>query len=149
MKRLLLVFVLCSGCLLPESPRRYPAWERTTEGAQVLADCAEVDAWVSKSGKEGVGVSLELRGRSTVPCVVTITAARLRVGGEEHVAQLLPPPPTLRLGQRVHAYLAFPFDGDRAWNAGVDGALTVSASQRTVTFPLRQTMPKREDCEPR
>ncbi|MBI2389096.1 MAG: hypothetical protein HYV09_05720 [Deltaproteobacteria bacterium] len=149
MRRLLILGVLSSGCLLPESPRRYAVWERSTEGAQVLADCAEVDAWVSKSGKEGVGVTLELRGRSTAPCVVTIASAKLRVGADEVAAKALPEPPTLRLGQRVHAYLAFSFDGDRAWNAGLEGALILGAPQTTVTFPLRQTMPKREDCEPR
>jgi len=144
----LLALLLLPACFPYDGPRTYPTWERTTRASQVLADCAEVDAWASKSGKEGLGVTLELRGRSTTPCVVTITAARFRIGAEEYAAKQLPEPPSLQLGQRVHAYLAFAFDGDRAWNEGAEGSLTVTSSN-AVTFNFRQTIPSREECEPR
>lgn len=149
MRSTLLGALLLSGCFVSEGPRRFPTWERTTHGALAIAECAEADAWAVKSGKEGLGVILELRGRSTEPCVVTIHAARLRVGTDEHEALRLPDPPTLRLGQRVQAYLAFRFDGDRAWNEQLDGALMIAGPSTTVTFPLKQTMPSREECDPR
>jgi len=149
MRKFYLPLLLLPACFPSEGTRRYPTWERTTRGTQVLADCADVDAWASKSGKEGLGVTLELRGRSTTPCVVTITAARLRVGVEEYLAKQLPEPPTVRLGQRVNAYLAFAFDGDRAWNDGAAGALVITAATTTVTFNLQQTMPSRAECETR
>jgi len=148
-KRLLLLGALASGCFVSEGPRRYPSWERTTKGAQTFAECAEADAWVSKSGKEGVGIVLELRGRSSEPCLVTIASARLRVGNEDHAARRLPDPPRLRLGQRVHAYLAFGFDGDKAWNEGAEGTLVITGPTTSVTFPLKQTLPSREECDPR
>lgn len=149
MKKLLLCAVLLSGCFVSEGPRRYPTWERTTHGVLAIAECAEADAWASKSGKEGLGVILELRGRSTEPCLVTIRSARLRVGTEEHDALRLPEPPTLRLGQRVRAYLAFRFDGDRAWNEQLEATLSISGPSATVTFPLKQTMASREECDAR
>lgn len=146
---LVMFAALACGCFVHEGPRRYPVWQRTTQGAQVIAECAEADAWVSKSGKEGVGVIVELRGRSSDACVVTIASARLRVGTEEYAAHRLPEPPTLKLGQRVHAYLAFSFDGNRAWNEGAEGALVLTSPTSTVSFPLKQTLPGREECEPR
>lgn len=141
--------LLLSACFPLEGPRQFPTWERTTRGLQVLAECAEADAWVSKSGKEGLGVTLELRGRSSKPCVVPITSARLRVGGAEYVAKQLPEPPTLRLGQHVHAYLAFAFDGDRAWNERDEAELVIAGATMSVSFRFEQKMAGREECEPR
>jgi len=141
--------VLLSGCFPSEGPRRYPTWERTTRGLQALADCAEADAWVSKSGKEGLGVTLELRGRSSKPCAVTIASARLRVEGAEYAAKQLPDPPMLRLGQHVHAYLAFSFDGDRAWNEGAEAELVITGATMTASFRFEQKLPSREECETR
>jgi hypothetical protein len=148
-KRLLLGLLFFASCFPSEGPRQYPTWERTTQGIQVLADCAEADAWVSKSGKEGMGVTLQLAGRSTTPCVVTIKSARLRLGNEEYAAHALPEPPMLQLGQHVLAYLPFSFDGDRAWNDKVEGDLVIEGANRTVSFHLRQTLPSREECESR
>lgn len=94
--------------------RGYPAW--TAVGASTRAvGCAHVQAWISKSGKQGFGVTLRFSTDDQVPCPVQITGARVVLAGET-IATLatLPavatPPPT------AYVYLPFGFDNEAAWN---------------------------------
>jgi hypothetical protein len=94
-------------------------------------------AFVRKSGKEGIGVTLEVRSKHDCPVTLRATAA-LADGTTSTVAQ------TLDLRGRTLAYqwLAFHFDGDAAWNHGArDGRIdvqvdTAAGAQPVVTFPL-------------
>ncbi len=97
----------------PQMRRNYPAWELATQTSRV--GCAELTAWVSKSGKQGLGITLELVSIEH-GCRVEFDAAEIDVGGQRVAALSLPPALSLEAPQRV--YLPFAFDNEAAWNDG-------------------------------
>jgi hypothetical protein len=104
----------------PQRVRNYPFWRIETPGPRAIG-CAEVDAWVSKSGKEGFGVTMILDSLSE-PCSFQLRRARFLADGVKHDASTLPPPVTL-VG-RARTYVPFEFDNEALWNDGVrDGKL--------------------------
>ncbi len=130
----LLALLLCA-CTDPMHPRTYPRW--VVDGAADVAwrDCAGLRAFVRKSGKEGIGVSLEVRSRKD--CAAAIVRAQLVFDDGARAAATIPALPAL--GGRSLRYLWMPihFDGDDAWNRGVRRArLDVEVAIDGVAQPV-------------
>jgi hypothetical protein len=117
----------------PSLVRRYPEWRILADNRLPLT-CATAHAWVSKTGKEGLGLTVRIT--PTAACAVTVRDARLLVDGQEVVAASLPPRQTMREAEAVHVYLAFPFDGQAVWN------------RQVRTAKLRLTLAGGTDVEP-
>lgn len=115
----LVVLVLAAAASLatsaPRHVRRYPTWR--SERQDQVVDGAVVSAWVSRSGREGMGVSVEIDPRDTgMSFEVDPAGTLLRLGRRAiHPRRVIeaPSPP-----DRHRRYLVFPFDGRAAWNAG-------------------------------
>ena len=121
---------------LPVSyPRNYPEW-RLTSLLRLDQGSLRVRGWFSKSGKEGVGLTLRLRscgeamvgrdsaarppergGAAPIPRVA-VTRASLEVAGAGSFAAELPLPVELAPGATRDLYLPFAFDNERLWNDG-------------------------------
>jgi hypothetical protein len=77
-------------------------------------------AYVRKSGKAGVGMTVELRSRTD--CAVAIARAELVLANGTRVAAGIRDIAPLVGRSLAYTWLAFPFDNNRAWNDGdVDG----------------------------
>jgi hypothetical protein len=98
-------------------PRAYPAWQ-IVDGDRVLSGCASLRVWVSKSGKEGLGLTVMAAAEGDAPCEVAIDRAVLTVAGQAIPAARLPERAALAPGEVTHLYLPFPFDGEGTWNRG-------------------------------
>lgn len=120
-----LAALACAATSAPMATRNYPNWKVESLGARQLG-CARVEAWVSKSGKEGAGVSLRVRQAGPGPCRLEVAAAKLEIEGTEFAASALPAPLELDLSDRF-TYVPFVFDNEALWNAGKRrGTLTLS-----------------------
>lgn len=132
---LLLVFGACVVTRPPEMGER-PRW-RLTAPASYGADCAQVDAFIRKSGKTGIG--LALRVRSIADCSFTITAARI-VFGRRVVTAGAVGPLALPGRSQLYAWLPIKFDNDAVWNDDRNDAtieLDVAvAAQPTATWKI-------------
>jgi len=94
-----------------------PMWSAVGVTRQSVA-CADVDLWVSKSGRQGVGLTIAFEPRG-VPCALHLDRLALVIPGEgEHVARLPPERVDLAPDQAAHLYVALPFDNTGAWRAG-------------------------------
>jgi hypothetical protein len=131
------------GCGDSTKPRRFPRWMVSPTMTQEIAwrDCAGVRAFVRKSGKQGIGVAVELRSRTD--CAVTVPRAELVLDdGTRAVAPLEVPP--MRGRSLVYLWLPVRFDGDAAFNNGARaGTLQLDlaiagVAQTPVTVPLVQ-----------
>jgi hypothetical protein len=92
-----------------------PMWSAVGVTRQSVA-CADVDLWVSKSGRQGVGLTIAFEPRGT-PCALSLDRLALVVPGErEQIATLLPERIDVAPGQPVHRYVAVPFDDADAWH---------------------------------
>ena len=112
---LLLAAVLSLATSAPRSARRYPTWR--AEPVDHVVDGAVVAAWVSRSGREGVGVSVEIDPKGTgLTFEVDPAATTLRIGRRtvRPLGVLRAPSPP----DRARRYLPFAFDGLTAWNTG-------------------------------
>ncbi len=119
--------------------RNFPMWSMHTLGSRTLS-CVELDAYVKKSGKTGVGIVLALRPVAP-KCSVELEAASLDIGGEPVAVSTLPAAQEVRAA--TYLYLAFPFDNEAAWNAGRnDGALRLrlraGARSEQLVLSMRQ-----------
>lgn len=125
-----------------------PTW--TVGGPIGRAGCATVEPWISKSGRQGVGVTVRLRSVQDT-CVVTLSGAAVVVEGTAHRAASLPAAVTVGRGGPAHVYLAFPFDNLRAWkeqrNKGelvltfVDAGTSRAGAATTLRYPMVQWQP--------
>ena len=78
--------------------------------------CARVEAWVARSGKEGIGVSIA--ARSDAPdCTVLLSEAWLNLPKGAVKAVSLPGPARLSDRERL-MYVPIAFDNEAAWNGG-------------------------------
>jgi hypothetical protein len=123
----------------PRFERAYPLWQPTGD-AKHTAECAELEAWVSKSGKEGAGVTVALSSRA-ISCEVTWRAASLQLAQSAVSAPL---PAATQLGQAPqYQYLPFAFDNEGGWNRGDNAAtlrleLLVNGSPQQWSLALAQ-----------
>ena len=118
--------------------RNYPAWQIEGLGARTL-DCAIVDLWVSKSGKQGFGVTFEVVPK-TRDCRFAIRSAHFSAGSFVKPAAKLPEPRVI--ARRQHFYVPFAFDNEALWNAEIDDGrleleLEVGARRERVAFGMR------------
>jgi hypothetical protein len=98
----------------PYTYRPLPMWSAVGVTRQAVA-CANVDLWVSKSGREGVGLTIAFDPRGA-PCELRLDRVALVIPGEGDQVVTLPPERVdLAPEQRVHRYVALPFDNTAAW----------------------------------
>lgn len=112
------IALACAATPAPRYQRDYPFWEVTGNAAPVFG-CAEAAAWVSKSGKTGLGLTVRLHATGGA-CSVDLTGASLELV-DRRVARGVPERRHLDLArcQVEHVYVPFRFDSEAAWNAGV------------------------------
>lgn len=137
--------ITMAACFPGHVERAYPRW--TLDGGRDLrAGCAIADAFVRKSGKEGIGVALELR--STHDCDVRISDVAL-VFPDGARARGVVPALTPMVGRSlVYVWIPIRFDGDRAWNeqrlrASLEVALTAGADAKQWRIPAEERFPAR------
>lgn len=108
----------CVATPAPRYARNYPAWELDVETGRMVG-CAKVSAWVAKSGKQGLGVTVRLDGLTPERCEVRVAEAGFTLVGGAVVRPDALPATTLR-GREApeYLYLAFAFDNEAAWNRG-------------------------------
>jgi hypothetical protein len=124
--------------------RRFPAWETSRPSHAVGG--AIVQVWVSRSTREGIGLSIDVAcAPGAAPVSVDAQRSVLRLGRE-----YIPPIEVVsaKAGSGAHArgYLAFEFDDRRAWNDGVRTAtlhlsLRVGDGRRTLVVPMVHAWP--------
>jgi len=112
------IAIACAATPAPRYQRDFPFWEITANATPVLG-CAETAAWVVKSGKTGLGLTVRLHATGGA-CKVDLTAASLRLANGTLVRGV-PDKRHLDLArcQIEHVYLPFRFDSEAAWNLGV------------------------------
>jgi hypothetical protein len=128
----------------PQHVRNYPAWELTGKGPWPVG-CATVDAWVSKSGKQGVGLTLELRAATAGSCEVRVQRTSIEIAGRTIEASQLPD--AVRVDTRPRQlYLPFAFDNEASWNRKeLAAVLTVDLSAGGQAARLQRDMIHRWD----
>jgi hypothetical protein len=144
-----------------EGVRQYPRFrgrpdlDSTKEswlGASI-PNCGRLEAFFTKTGKEGVGITLRFIGEAPQPCLVEVASVELRLGDEVHRAARLPAPMNLGPGQTVHVYVPILFDGERTWNEGKrEGMLVVTtrpALYGDARWAVDEVFPERFLCEER
>jgi hypothetical protein len=113
----------------PAPPRPISAWD--IGQARLPLACGGAVAWVSKSGKTGVGLTVRIDRRAEVErCEVRIATALMRLANDEIAGReiALPPAPPPDERARIEAartltpvayhYLAFELDNQARWNRG-------------------------------
>ena len=114
--RALLLVIAVTGCIVTRPPRleERPRWYLAAP-ATYAASCVEAEAWIRKSGKTGLGLSLRLR--SSRDCSFAVRDVRIVFGnGAIHARPL----PEVKLPGRsqLYAWVPVTFDNDAMWNAG-------------------------------
>ena len=122
------------GCVVVRPPDlgERPRWQ-VIAGDHYDAGCISARAFVRKSGKQGLGIALQLRSRGD--CNFAIASGRVALDG--HTVDV-PGLPTIDLHGRsqLYAWLPVRFDGDAAWNAGrVDATLELAIALDGVPAP--------------
>ncbi|HVE82664.1 MAG TPA: hypothetical protein VND93_07440 [Myxococcales bacterium] len=117
--------------------RVFPRWEILAPQPHA-AGCATATAWNVRSGKEGAAFALEL-STDQQGCAVELRGAELRLRSRAVAADVLPPAMELAPGAARRAWLAFRFDGDRAWNAG-ERAATLELSFLVAGQPYQWSL---------
>jgi hypothetical protein len=118
------VALATTSCLLFQDgrPRTYPTWSVTDRTVQL--GCAQARARVVRSGKQGVGLVVDLEGQSTT-CKFALREAEMTLQGEVRRAQIMVAPARIAPGTRLSVYVPIAFDGDDAWNRGAHDARLV------------------------
>ena len=133
------VALALGGCVVTRAPRpdERPRW-RITGYQNFDHGCAWAKAFVRKSGKTGVGMTVELRSRTD--CAIAIARAELVLASGERVPAGIRDVAPLAGRSLVYTWLAFPFDNNAAWNRGdVDGTFEldlVTNGDRAPTWRL-------------
>lgn len=124
--RLPLLIVAALACLATPAQRferNYPAWV-FDEGADgglapgLSYGCAAISAWVSKSGKEGMGVSFEIQNATVDRCTVQIVYAAFVPDGQTVKPHAAPGALELPAEEVRDTYVGFAFDNEALWNEG-------------------------------
>jgi len=128
-----------AGCVLmrPPRPAERPRW-RLAASPNFDHGCAWGKAFVRKSGKAGVGMTVELRSRGD--CAIAIARAELVLASGRRVPAGILDVPPMQGRSLAYTWLAFPFDNNAAWNRGdVDGTFEldlVTNGERAPTWRL-------------
>ncbi len=119
------IAVACAATPAPRYQREFPFWEISGNPTPVLG-CAETAAWVVKSGKTGLGLTVRLQATGG-DCKVDLTAASLRLA-DGTVVRGVPEKRHLAIARcyTEYVYVPFRFDSEAAWNLGVrSGTITI------------------------
>jgi hypothetical protein len=134
-ERLALVIAAMASVATSRPPRPFTAWTVTGENVH-HAGCAALEVWVSKSGKEGVGVSLA--SQSDPGCAVRVERATLVVGGRRYASEAS----GLEVARGGTVYLPFLFDNESLWNEGeragnLELDLVAGGERVHLVFPMK------------
>ncbi len=135
LERLALVVAAVASLATSRPPRPFTAW--TVAGQNVHhAGCATLEVWVSKSGKEGVGISLA--SQADEACTVRVERATLVVGGRRFVSEAS----GLEVARGGTVYLPFLFDNESLWNDGertgnLELDLVAAGERAHLVFPMK------------
>jgi hypothetical protein len=134
-----LLFAALIGCVITRPPHldERPRWQVVGD-PHFESPCILGRAFVRKSGKQGIGVSLQLKSR--MDCRVQIRGHLAIGGGDVAIADQ----PVVEMHGRSlrNLWLPVPFDGNDAWNAGhVDATLALAlvvdgVAQPTWSIPI-------------
>lgn len=131
----------------PRTERGFPFW-KLERGEGIPVGCARLTAWISKSGKEGAGLSIravDASGGAPGGCAVEITAAELRIGSRTVAGEGLPRRGTAGTAA-VDLYVPFVFDNEASWNAGErTGSVRIVGAAGGV--PIDVVLPARHEHE--
>ncbi|MBA2665045.1 MAG: hypothetical protein H0U74_22350 [Bradymonadaceae bacterium] len=110
----------------PQQVRNYPVWQ-IAEAAQTARGCVQLDAWISRSGKEGLGLTLRARNIDEAPCELSASTARVHIGGQAYDGEFGDGPIRLGSGEEHHFYAPVFFPSQDIWNGGEhEGRLELS-----------------------
>jgi hypothetical protein len=139
--RALISIALASGCIVTQPPKldQRPRWY-LQQGAALDADCLLGNAFVRKSGKQGIGLALQLRSRHD--CTVSIDTVRVAFAKTTVEVPAIAPM-QLRGRSQIYAWLPVPFDNNTAWNrernhATLELALRINGKPVTWALPMEQ-----------
>jgi hypothetical protein len=140
--RVLLAVVLVVACGEPMRPRQYPRWVTTVTDPAAIEwrGCAGIRTFVRKSGKQGIGLTVEVRTQTS--CDVEVTRVELVLADGTRALGELPAARALRGRSLVYHWVPVRFDGDAAWNRGVRrGRLEIDlaiggAAQPAIVYAL-------------
>jgi hypothetical protein len=133
-----IVALACVATSAPRLVRNYPIWKVETLGERRIG-CGKVDVWVSKSGKQGIGVTVRIAPMSAGPCPARVTRARFSAGPTTADAE---PAVALEKNGKSYLYLPFPFDNETLWNEGhhagrLELVIQVGDREEKLAFNLR------------
>lgn len=139
-----LILVVMTGCVVvrPPTPSERPRWQLARDVTDTLdADCLLARAFVRKSGKTGIGMSVALHSRRD--CDFTPTTISLHLDTGATLAIAAPPPTQLHGRSLLYAWWPLAFDNNTAWNDGARaGTLsigyTVAGKPGTWTIAMVQ-----------
>ena len=135
---LLVLACASSGCALLEGPRRRTVAWGVVETTPKSVGCATATAHVARTGKEGMGVVVTLRGRDTNECnVQNARVSLLLENGLEVRAKKALPEMQLTSRETVEVYVPLYFDNNDAWNRGVRrGKLELRLGDERVSLAI-------------
>jgi hypothetical protein len=125
--------LVVAGCVFTRVPetRERPRWQPTSD-ARFTSACVDAHAFVRKSGKQGLGLAIQLASHHD--CHVRISGTWHLGGAATRVG---PVDVDLHGRSLRYAWLPVAFDGNAAWNAGqVDGQLVLVVDSGEAQAPL-------------
>jgi hypothetical protein len=140
---------LTSGATSPMPVTHYyrplPIWSVVPPAPGAVA-CARPDLWVSRSGREGVGLTLAFRAQQEACTLRLARVAFVLPGAGTFVAAGFPEELTVPAGNAVHRYVPIAFDNDAAWRrklvqASVEVHVIDKAGAQALRFDLEQRQP--------